>query len=83
MTDRIPGLPIDRHILNLSETCLYLINFGLEPFFSENCKKNVYHKSKPKGEKILMSVDGFLGKFYFLTSVALKFYQNLILHIQK
>ena len=27
------------------------------------------------GEKILMSVDGFLGNFYILTGVALKLYQ--------
>ena len=30
-----------------------------------------------KGERILMSVVGFLGKFYFLTGVSLKFYQKL------
>ena len=29
-----------------------------------------------KGKKIRMSVCEFLGKFYFLTSVTLKFYQK-------
>ena len=29
MTDRIPKLPTDRHFLNLSETCLYLVHFSI------------------------------------------------------
>ena len=33
MTDRIPELPIDIHFLDLSETCLYMVHFGLGPFF--------------------------------------------------
>ena len=39
--DRIPELPTDRHFSELSEMCLYIVHFGLEPFF-DNRKKNVY-----------------------------------------
>ena len=28
-TDRIPELPTDRHFLELSETCLYMLHFGV------------------------------------------------------
>ena len=28
----------DRHFLDMSETCLYMVHFGLEPFFSEIAK---------------------------------------------
>ena len=33
MTDRNPELPTDSHFLDLSETCLYMVHFGLGPFF--------------------------------------------------
>ena len=30
---QIPALPTDRQFLDLSETCLYMINFGIGSFF--------------------------------------------------
>ena len=30
MTDSIPELPTDRHFLDFSEMCLYMVHFGLE-----------------------------------------------------
>ena len=32
-SDRIPKLPTDRHFLELSKTCLYMVHLGLGPFF--------------------------------------------------
>ena len=43
--------------------------------FSPKKEQNITIITK-KSEKIVMSVSGFLGKFYFLTGVTLKFYQN-------
>ena len=40
-TDRIPKLTTDRHFLELSETCFYIVNLGLGPFFPEVAKKRV------------------------------------------
>ena len=31
-------LPTDRHFLELSETCLYMVHLGLGPFFPEVAK---------------------------------------------
>ena len=36
---RIPELPTGRYFLDLSETCLYMVHFGLGPFFSEIARK--------------------------------------------
>ena len=36
--ERIPELPTDRHFLDLSETCLYMVHFGLWPFFRKSQK---------------------------------------------
>ena len=33
MTDRIPELPTNKHLLDLSKTYLYIVHFGLEPYF--------------------------------------------------
>ena len=38
-TKRISELPKDRHFLDLSETCLYMVRFSLGPFFLEILKK--------------------------------------------
>ena len=43
--------------------------------FSPNERQNLTIITK-KGEKILLSAGGFLGKIYFLTGVILKFYQK-------
>ena len=37
--DRIPELPTDRHFLEFSETCLYIVHFGLEPFLQKSEEK--------------------------------------------
>ena len=39
-------------------------------------KRAKYYYFNEKGEKILMSVSAFLGKFDFLTNFTLKFYQK-------
>ena len=36
--DRISELPTDRHSLDLSESCLYMVHFGLGPFFRKSQK---------------------------------------------
>ena len=53
MTDRIPKLMIDRHFLELSETCLYAYIWsilGLGPFSEswKNCSNIRLLKSNPK-----------------------------------
>ena len=50
-TDRIPKLPTDRHFLELSETCLYMVHQGLGPCLPEVAKivgTQDYLKSNPK-----------------------------------
>ena len=49
---RISELPTGRYFLDLSETCLYMVHFGLGPFFrklQESCLHR-FPKSKPKIE---------------------------------
>ena len=52
----IDRIPIDRHFLDLSETCLYMVHFGLGPFFL-NSQKHIYiglqYKCEPKQGKTL------------------------------
>ena len=36
-TDRISELPSHRLFLDLSEMCLYMVHFGLGPFFEKKC----------------------------------------------
>ena len=38
-TDRIPELPTHKNLLDLSETCLYMVHFDLRPFFRKLQKK--------------------------------------------
>ena len=39
MIDKISKLPTNTHFLDLSETCLYMVHFGLGPFstIAKNC----------------------------------------------
>ena len=39
-TDRIPILPIDRHFVFLTDSCFYMVHFGLGHFFSESRKNS-------------------------------------------
>ena len=54
-TYRILELPTDIHFVDLSETYLYMVHFGLEHFFvnRKNCLHiSVYYKSKHKSSQV-------------------------------
>ena len=45
ITDRMPKLPTDRHFLEVSETCLYMVHLGLESFFRKLQKSGNQYKN--------------------------------------
>ena len=49
-TDRTAELPIDSHFLDLSETYLYMVNFGLGTFFG-NRKKYLHRFTMKENQK--------------------------------
>ena len=59
MADRLPELLIDRHFFDLSETCLYMVHFGLEIFFWE-----IARRLSTKPREILIRATLFSPKRY-------------------
>ena len=61
--DRIPELPTDRYFLDLSEKCLYTVNFGLGPFLWKS-QKDCLHRFTLK---LNANEQGRLSSFSFVS----------------